>query len=106
MQYPILRIAQSALHFTSLTDLFNQTLSQFLWEASSHTLQLMCEDCVYTYPPLSIARYSFIQLRELEDVQCTMYNENLAQGLAQDSNPGRLSRESDALPLSHCALCK
>ena len=34
-QYQILSIAiaQSALHFTSLTDLFNQTPSQFLWEA-------------------------------------------------------------------------
>ena len=62
-QYPILRIAQSALHFTSLTDLFTQTPSQFLWEASSHMLQLMREGCSYTYPPLSIARsiarYSF-----------------------------------------------
>ena len=31
----------------------------------------------------------------------------LAQGFntaAQDSNPGSLSRESEALPLSHCAL--
>ncbi|KAK2184769.1 hypothetical protein NP493_253g01000 [Ridgeia piscesae] len=44
-QYPILRIAQSALHITSLADLFNQTPSQLLWEASSHMLQL-------TYPPL------------------------------------------------------
>ena len=29
-KYPILRITQSALHFTSLTDLFNQTPSQLL----------------------------------------------------------------------------
>ena len=29
-QYPILSIAQSALHVTSLTDLFNQTASQLL----------------------------------------------------------------------------
>ena len=55
-QYPILRIAQSALHFTSLTDLFNQTPSQLLWVASSHLLQLMHEGCSYTYPLLSIAR--------------------------------------------------
>ena len=56
------------LQFTSLTvtDLFTQILSQLLWEASSHMLQLMCEGCSYTYPPLSIARYSFIQLSELE----------------------------------------
>ena len=36
-QYPVLRIAQSGLHFTSLADLFNQTLHQFVCEASSHT---------------------------------------------------------------------
>ena len=35
-QYPVVRIAQSALHFISLTDLFNQTPSQLLWEASSY----------------------------------------------------------------------
>ena len=34
MQYPVLRTDQSTLH--SLTDLFNQTPSQLLWEASSH----------------------------------------------------------------------
>ena len=94
--------AQSALHFTSLADLFTWTPSQLLWEASSHTLQLMHEGCSYTYPSLSIARYSFIQLSELE--QCRV--KKLAQGFntaAQDSNPGSRSRESKALPLSHCA---
>ena len=66
-------------------------------------LQLKREDCSYTYPPLSIARYSTIQLNELE--QCRV--KKLAQCFitaAQDSNPGSLSRESEALPLSHCAL--
>ena len=102
-QYPVLRTVQSALHFTSLTDLFTQTPSRLLWEASRHMLQLMREDCSYTYPPLSIARYSFIQLSELE--QCRV--KKLVQGFntaAQDSNPGSRSRESEALPLSHCAL--
>ena len=68
-------------------------------------LKLMREGCSYTYPPLSIARYSFIQLSELE--QCTV--KKRAQGFntaAQDSNPGSRSRESEALPLSHCTLCK
>ena len=65
-QYPVLRTVQSALHFTSLTDLFTQTPSRLLWEASSHMLQLIHEGCSYTYPPLSIARYSFIQLSEVE----------------------------------------
>ena len=66
-------------------------------------LQLMREGCSYTYPPLSIARYSFIQLSELK--QCRV--NKLAQGFnttAQDSNPGSHNRESEALTLSHCAL--
>ena len=50
-QYPILRIFPSALHFSSLADLFNQTPSQLLWEAPSYMLQLMREDCSYTYLP-------------------------------------------------------
>ena len=52
-------------------------------------------------PPLSIARYSFIQLSELE--QCRV--KKLAEGFntaAQDLSP--LSQESESLPLSHCAL--
>ena len=48
-QHPILRIAQSALHFTSLAVLFNQTPSQLLWEACSHMLQLMREGCSHPY---------------------------------------------------------
>ena len=102
-QYPVLRTVQSALHFNSLTNLFTQTPSWLLWEASSHMLQLMCESCSYTFPPLSIARYSFMQLSELE--QCRV--KKLAQGFntaAQDLNLGSRSRESEALPLSHCAL--
>ena len=59
-------------------------------------LQLMREDCSYTYPALSIARYLFIQLSE--QVQCRVKQH--AQGLTS----GSLSRESEALPLSHCAL--
>ena len=51
-QYPVLRTVQSTLHFTSLTDLFTQTPSRLLWEASNHMLQFMREGCSYTYPPL------------------------------------------------------
>ena len=64
-------------------------------------LQLLREGCSNTYTPLSIARYSFIQLSELE--QCRV--NKLAQGFntaAQESNPGSRNRESEALPLSHC----
>ena len=66
-------------------------------------LQVMREGYSYTYPPLSTVRYSFKQLSKLE--QCRV--KKLAQDFhiaAQDSNPGSRSRESEALPLSHCAL--
>ena len=99
-QYPVLRTVQSALHFTSLTGLFIQTPSRLLWESSNHMLQLIREGCSYTYPLMSIARYSFIQLSELE--HCRV--KQTAQGFntaAQDSNPGFRSRVSEALPLSH-----
>ena len=46
----------SARHFTYLLDLFNQTLSRLLWEASSHMLQLIRLDWSYTYQSQSIAR--------------------------------------------------
>ena len=66
-QYPVLRTAQSALlHFTSLADLFTQTPSRLLWEASNHMLKLICERLLVHI--VTTARYSFIQLSELE--QC------------------------------------
>ena len=69
-RHPVLRM-QSALNFIwTLTDLFTQTPSRILWEASSHMLQLMHGDYSYTYPPLSIVRYSVKQLSELE--QCIL----------------------------------
>ena len=43
-QYPTLRVAQGALHFTSLADLFNQTASQLLWEAYK---MIMTKDVQY-----------------------------------------------------------
>ena len=101
-QYPVLRTIQRACNFTSLTDLFTQTPFRLLWEASSHMLQIMRKGCSYTYPPLSIVRYSFIELSELE--QCRVIK--LAQWFStavHDTNPGSRSRESEALPLSHCA---
>ena len=102
-QYPVLRTVKSDLYFTSLTDLFNQTPSQLIWEASSRMLHLMREDCSYTYPPLSIVRYSFIQLSELEQCRVTKLAQRFNTA-AKDSNPGSVSGES--LPLSHniCGL--
>ena len=66
---------------SSIVDLHGMTSFSYLFTrpricASSHMLKLVRELCSYTYPPLSIARYSFIQLSELE--QCTVIK--LAQG--------------------------
>ena len=91
------------LHFISLADLFTQTPSQIIWETSSHMPQLMGEGCSYTYTPLSIAIYSFIQLSELEQCRVNKHAQRVNTA-AKDSNPGSLTRESEALPLSHCAL--
>ena len=64
MKYPILRIAQSTLH--SLAGMFNQTPSRVLGEASSHVTINARRLFVHKHPLLSIARYSLIQLSELE----------------------------------------
>ena len=53
----------------SRTDLFNRTPSRLLWEASSH-VTINAQRYSYINITLSIARYSFIQLRKLE--QCTV----------------------------------
>ena len=53
--------------------------------------------------PTNVYSQILIYINELE--QCRV--KKLAQGFntaAQDSNPGPYSRESEALPLSHCAL--
>ena len=50
----------------SLADLFNRIPSRFLWEAFSHTAINAHGLFVHTYPPLSTAKYSLIQLNELD----------------------------------------
>ena len=56
-----------------------------------------------TFPPLSIARYSFIQLsrqgRQWREGKCPIF-QTVAK---EDSNPGSLDCESGILPLSYRA---
>ena len=62
--YPVRWTAQSALHFPPLTDLFIPTpFSASL--GSILAMQQLRNDYSLTFPPLSIARYSFIQLSRL-----------------------------------------
>ena len=69
---------------------------------SSHA-ELRATTKSLTFPPLSIARYSFIQLSQLgrqwRERKCPIF-ETVAK---EDSNPGSLDCESGILPLSYHA---
>ena len=64
-------------------DLFNQAPSRLLWDVFRQAVVDVQRLSIHKYLPLSIARYSFIQLSELE--QCTV--DDLAQDLT-GSEPG------------------
>ena len=53
--------AQSALHFTPCSFQRHPDLSG----KHSSTLQLLRDDCSFTYPPVSVTRYSIIRFSEL-----------------------------------------
>ena len=100
-QYPVRWTAQSALHFLpSLADLFIPTP----FSASPGSILAMQQLCAttksLTFPPLSIARYSFIQLsqqgRQWREGKCPIF-QTVAKG---DSNSGSLDCESGVLPLA------
>ena len=105
-QYPVRWTAQSALHFLpSLTDLFNPTPFSASPGSILAMQQLRAKTKSLTFPPLSIARYSFIQLsrqgRQWREGKCPIF-QTVAKG---DSNPGSLDCESGILPLSYrCPL--
>ena len=64
-QYPVRWTAQSALHFLpSLTDLFIPTPFSASPGSILARQQLRAKTKSLTFPPLSIARYSFIQLSQ------------------------------------------
>ena len=64
-QYPVRWTAQSASHFLpSLTDLFIPTPFSASPGSILARQQLRAKTKSFTFPPLSIARYSFIQLSE------------------------------------------
>ena len=72
--YPILKTAQCAFSLYSLDDLF--LIKHLLGISGKHPAMLQSIS-VHKYPPMSIARYSFIQLSELEQRKV----KTLAQGL-------------------------
>ena len=101
-QYPVHWTAQSALHFLpSLTDLFIPTPFSASLGRILAMQQLRATTKSLTFPPLSIARYSFIQLsrqgRQWREGKCPIF-QTVAKG---DSNPGLLDCEFGILPLSY-----
>ena len=112
-QYPVRWTAQSALHFLpSLTDLFIPTPFSASPGSILAMQQLRATTKSLTFPPLSIARYSFIQLsrqgRQRREGKCPIF-QTVAKG---DSNLGSHDCESGILPLSYrapngvpCILC-
>ena len=99
--YPVHWTAQSALHFPPLADLFIPTpFSASL--GSILAMQQLRNDYSLTFPPLSIARYSFIQLSRLRRRE-VKENAQTSKRYQRGSNPGSLDCESGILPLSHRA---
>ena len=62
------------------------------------TMQLMREGCSYTVYSQLLVHTSVFPGALYSETTCPRFNT-----AAHDSNPGSISRESDALPLSHCA---
>ena len=93
--YPVRWTAQSALHFPPLADLFIPTpFSASL--GSILAMQQLRNDYSLTFPPLSIARYSCIQLSRLRRREVKEKMPKLRNGNNGDSNPGSGSIASPA----------
>ena len=103
-QYPVRWTAQSALHILpSLTNLFIPTPFSASPGSILAMQQLRSTTKSLIFAPLSIVRYSFIQLsqqgRQWREGKCPIF-----QTVAKwDSNPGSLDCEYGILPLSYRA---
>ena len=102
-QYPVRWTAKSALHFTPWQTCSFRHQLDFSGKHSSDPA-IRHEDYSLTFPPLSITKYSFIQLSEQKERtwkerKCTNF-ETVAKG---DSDPGSLDSESGILRLSYRA---
>ena len=85
-----------------LAGLFIPAPTRLLWEAFSYAA-ITREDYSLIFPPLSVARYSFIQLIELGHRGENENYQSLKWYQTGDSNPGSLVCESGILLLSYHA---
>ena len=103
-QYPVRWTAQSALHVSSPGRLVHSDTNSASPGSILVRQQLRAKTKSLTFPPTSIARYSFIQLsqqwRQWRERKCPIV-ETVQKG---DSNPGSHDCESGILPLSYRAL--
>ena len=65
-RYAIVRLLKAV--YTLLPSRTSRTLSRLLWEASRHAAINVGIIFAHKYPPLSIDRYSFIEMSELEQL--------------------------------------
>ena len=103
-QYPVHWTAQSALHFFASSGRPVHSNNNSASPGSILARQQLCGKAKsLTSPPLSIARYSFIQLsqqgRQWRERKCPIFE----RVTNRDSNPGSLDCESGILPLSYRA---
>ena len=104
-QYPVRWTAQSGLHFFASP---GRPVHSDTNSASPGSIlarqQLRAKAKSHTFPPLSIARYSFIQLSEQGDGEWREQKCPIFETVTKwDSNPGSLDCESGILPLSYRA---
>ena len=71
-------------------DLLIPTPIRLLWEASTTMLKLLREDHSFTYPPLSIVKYSFIQLGELNQRRMSNEVAQVSKRQQEDTKSGYL----------------
>ena len=104
--YPVHWTAQSALHFPPLAELFIPTpFSASL--GSILAMQQLRNDYSLTFPPLSIARYSFIQLSRLRRRE-VKENAQTSKRYQRGFEPGlsrlRVRHSTTELPRSICEI--
>ena len=90
--YPVLGTVQSSP--SPLVKLFIPMPSRLLWVAhrTQPRLHLQRKDYLFTYPPLSISRYSFILLSELRQ-RGVSKTAQASKQQQEDTNPGSLDGE-------------
>ena len=96
--YPVLRTTQITFHFIP-----NRPVHSITNSTSPGSIQPHCNyytDCSFTYPPLLIVRYSFIQLSELWQKNCLSF-ETVGRGFEPGYSRLRVQRSDQYSTAPH-----